>query len=135
MNINCLQQHSLHKQFKLKRTAFYSAGNKTELVLNVLNSRIIHLDVVHDIITTSFLNCFRRFIAVRGSPKTVYFRQCNAIQSCKQGVKSTMEQTNNRLRSTCLLLTNKFVFPAEIVKSFGSNEKPFCGVYGEDLCY
>lgn len=37
-----------------------------------LVTRNIHLDVVHDITTASFLNSFRRFIALQSQPKVVY---------------------------------------------------------------
>lgn len=66
----------------------------------------IHLEVVHDVTTTSFLNCFRRLIAFRGQPNVIY--SDNATQF--RAAQKKLSELWNRLiadEEICAYYANK----------------------------
>lgn len=53
-------------------------------IFTCLVTRNIHLEVVHDMTTASFLNSFRRFIAIRSQPKVIYLDNATQFRAANK---------------------------------------------------
>ncbi|KRX34119.1 hypothetical protein T05_15076 [Trichinella murrelli] len=67
----------------------------------------VHIDIVADMTTTSFLSAFRRFVARRGNPEVIQsdnFRTCKQADAfmCSLFVGMRAEQFQNELASRCI---------------------------------
>ncbi|XP_041420360.1 uncharacterized protein LOC121394190 isoform X2 [Xenopus laevis] len=76
-----------------RRTRGGSADSKRWAVLfTCLNIRAIHIEVIESMDTSSFINSFRRFFAIRGQVKTIRSdRGTNFVGACRElGISSNL---------------------------------------------
>ena len=71
-------------------------GRGYGLIINCLLTRAVHLDVVSDYGTSSFLMALRRFMSIRGSPKKVYSDQGTQLRAADKELKEVITSTNER---------------------------------------